>query len=112
MFEVIEAAALAVNLYKPDNACGTAIVTEEIMQRHMHQAGTAANIHVVDAAPNMVDIAPAQTSGTQQGGRFTITSHVTPGKHLSSFQDDTFTHNITNLGILFFKHGAAGAKEI
>jgi ubiquinone/menaquinone biosynthesis C-methylase UbiE len=34
-----------------------------------------------------------------------------PGEKLD-FADDSFTHSVTNMGILFFNDGAAGAREI
>ncbi|GAB1316381.1 hypothetical protein MFIFM68171_06591 [Madurella fahalii] len=97
-----------------DNSCGTGIVSEEIMRRHRGDdgAGTAAaTIYVVDAASNMVEIARRKLEGLNEGQRYSITGHVMPGEHLE-FGDDTFTHSITNLGILFYVDGLAGAKEI
>ncbi|KAJ4168552.1 hypothetical protein NW754_010470 [Fusarium falciforme] len=38
----------------------------------------------------------------------TSSAAVMPGEKLE-FQDETFTHSITNLGILFFTDGDAGA---
>ncbi|KAJ3460140.1 hypothetical protein MRS44_011007 [Fusarium solani] len=45
------------------------------------------------------------------GASGTSSTAVMPGEKLE-FQDETFTHSITNLGILFFTDGDAGAKEI
>jgi ubiquinone/menaquinone biosynthesis C-methylase UbiE len=100
-----------------DNACGTAIVTEEIIRRRRSvgegaEPATAGTIHVVDAAPNMVDIARRKLEALNDGQRYTITSNVMPGEHLAAFADDIFTHSITNQGILFYTDGLAGAREI
>ncbi|KAH6850112.1 S-adenosyl-L-methionine-dependent methyltransferase [Chaetomium sp. MPI-CAGE-AT-0009] len=96
-----------------DNACGTGIVTEELIRRH-HHTNTGATIHAVDAAPNMVALAQHKLSTTlppNHHHHHTITTHTMPGEHLT-FPDNTFTHSITNLGILFFADGPAGAAEI
>ncbi|KAM6530323.1 hypothetical protein FALCPG4_008447 [Fusarium falciforme] len=45
------------------------------------------------------------------GASATSSTAVMPGEKLE-FQDEMFTHSITNLGILFFTDGDAGAKEI
>ncbi|KAH6635117.1 hypothetical protein B0J18DRAFT_417945 [Chaetomium sp. MPI-SDFR-AT-0129] len=49
-------------------------------------------------------------------GRFSshpnVHAAVMPGEDLSSFPDDTFTHSITNLGLMFFADADKGAKEI
>ncbi|KXX80969.1 Ubiquinone/menaquinone biosynthesis C-methyltransferase UbiE [Madurella mycetomatis] len=97
-----------------DNACGTAIVSEEVIRRHGSVGSAAANaatIYIVDAAPNMVEISRRKLEGLNEGRRYNITGHVMPGEHLD-FGDGTFTHSITNLGILFYVDGLAGAKEI
>lgn len=91
-----------------DNACGTGIITEEILRRR--QTGSA-TIRAVDAASNMVDVARRKLEPLNEGRGFIITSHVMPGEKLD-FDDNTFTHSITNLGILFYQDGLAGAKEM
>ncbi|KAK3487559.1 S-adenosyl-L-methionine-dependent methyltransferase [Neurospora hispaniola] len=84
-----------------DNACGTGIVTDIIIQ-----SGIQPEIHAVDCAENMVSIAR---------GRFSSHPNVHPavmtGEELA-FPDDTFTHSITNLGLMFFTDADKGAKEI
>lgn len=100
-----------------DNACGTGIVTEEIIKRCRTQesaeSGTtaAATVYLADAASNMVDIALRKLQSLAEEERFTVTGHVMPGERLV-FEDNTFTHSITNLGILFYKDGPAGSREL
>jgi ubiquinone/menaquinone biosynthesis C-methylase UbiE len=101
-----------------DNSCGTGIVTEEIMQRHRHVEGSErrlATIHAVDPASNMVAIARRKlevlADSPSRKGAFKVTAHVMRGEELA-FDDTTFTHSITNLGILFYEDSLVGAKEI
>jgi ubiquinone/menaquinone biosynthesis C-methylase UbiE len=101
-----------------DNSCGTGIVTEEIMQRHRHVEGSErrpATIHTVDPASNMVAIARRKlevlADGPSRKGAFKVTAHVMRGEELA-FDGNTFTHIITNLGILFYEDSLVGAKEM
>jgi ubiquinone/menaquinone biosynthesis C-methylase UbiE len=93
-----------------DNACGTAIVTDEII-RLSRQSGLDAipQIHAVDVAPNMVKMATAKLQFLGAGDK--ATAATMPGEALT-FTDETFTHSITNCGILFFKDSKSGAHEI
>lgn len=84
-----------------DNACGTAVVTEESLSK-----GSQAQFYAVDAAPNMVELAKAKLSE-----KTNVQYGVMPGEVLE-FPDEHFTHSFTNLGILFFKSPADGAKEL
>ena len=88
-----------------DNACGTGIVTTEIF-RQVESRGISPTLHLVDGAPNMVDIA---------NGRFgsfdNVHCAVMPSEKLD-FPDNSFSHSVTNLGILFFTDADEGAKEI
>lgn len=84
-----------------DNACGTAFVAEEILRN-----GSDAQIHAVDAAPNMVAMAK-----TKLADKANVSCGVMPGEILE-FPDEYFTHSFTNLGMLFFKSPADGAKEL
>ncbi|PWI75691.1 hypothetical protein PCL_06349 [Purpureocillium lilacinum] len=122
-----------------DNACGTALVTEEVVLRCRRDAARASassssgggssgsgsgaavplpRIHAVDPAANMIDLARAKltalglTDGDEEETtRAAATCAVMPGEKLT-FPDALFTHSITNLGILFFDDAAAGAREI
>ncbi|KAK3302828.1 uncharacterized protein B0T15DRAFT_559201 [Chaetomium strumarium] len=73
--------------------------------------GTVPGIHVVDPAVNMVNIARGKLDAFNGEHRYKISSNVMPGERLN-FDENTFTHSITNLGILFFSDGLAGAKKI
>ncbi|KAI8664531.1 Methyltransf-25 domain-containing protein [Fusarium keratoplasticum] len=92
-----------------DNACGTGIVAEEIILRARRTNANVPNIHAVDPAPNMVEISRKKLDVL--GASATTSTAVMPGEKLE-FQDGMFTHSITNLGILFFTDGDAGAKQI
>lgn len=84
-----------------DNACSTGIVTDIILN-----SGIQPEIHAVDVAENMVSIArgrfPSHTN---------LHATVMAGEELS-FPDDTFTHSITSLGIMYFTDPSKGAQEI
>jgi len=104
------------NIYSPDslvldNACGTGIVVEEIIKRCTNDKIPIPTITAVDAAENMVGQARAkfQSSPPETAGKLSF--QTMPGEKLD-FPDDSFTHNVTNLGILFFTDGDAGAREI
>lgn len=102
------------SIYQPsaivlDNACGTGIVAEEIILRARRAEANLPTIHAVDPAPNMVEISRKKLDTL--GASAISSTAVMPGEKLE-FQDETFTHSITNLGILFFTDGDAGAKEI
>ncbi|WAO85584.1 Methyltransf-25 domain-containing protein [Fusarium falciforme] len=84
-----------------DNACGTGIVTDIILQ-----SGIQPEIHAVDGAENMVSIARDRFSSHPN-----VHAAVMTGEELS-FPDDTFTHSITNLGLMFFTDADKGAREI
>ncbi|KAH7006391.1 S-adenosyl-L-methionine-dependent methyltransferase [Fusarium venenatum] len=84
-----------------DNACGTGIVTDIILQ-----SGIQPEIHAVDIAENMVSIARGRFSSQPN-----VHAAVMGGEELS-FPDDTFTHSITSLGIMYFANPEKGAREI
>ncbi|KAF5584145.1 ubiquinone menaquinone biosynthesis methyltransferase ubiE [Fusarium pseudoanthophilum] len=84
-----------------DNACGTGIVTDVILK-----SGIQPEIHAVDVAENMVSIARNRFSS-----RPNVHTAVMSGEELS-FPDDTFTHSITNLGLMYFTDAGKGAREI
>lgn len=100
-----------------DNACGTGIVTEEIITQCRQRSGnsstgsgsTVPTIHAVDAAEKMVAVASAKLSSLGVAGR--CTAAVMPGERLA-FADGTFSHSITNMGLMFYTDAAAGAREI
>ncbi|PNP59674.1 hypothetical protein FNYG_14884 [Fusarium nygamai] len=84
-----------------DNACGTGIVTDIILK-----SGIKPEIHAVDVAENMISIARNRFSSHPN-----VHTAVMSGEELS-FPDDTFTHSITNLGLMYFTDAAKGAREI
>ena len=97
-----------------DNACGTGIITEEILTNLDPE--NRPKIHAADGSPNMVSILEdkAERGGwknkKENGGGLVQTS-VEAGEELS-YPDDTFTHSYTNLGILFFTDPEKGAAQI
>ncbi|RSL58871.1 hypothetical protein CEP54_007592 [Fusarium duplospermum] len=102
------------SIYQPsaivlDNACGTGIVAEEIILRARRTNTNAPKLYAVDPAPNMVEISRKKLDAL--GTPETSSTAIMPGEKLE-FQDGMFTHNITNLGILFYTDGDAGAREI
>ncbi|KAG8674259.1 hypothetical protein FPOAC2_00266 [Fusarium poae] len=84
-----------------DNACGTGIVTDIIVQ-----SGIQPEIHAVDVAENMVSITSERFSSQHN-----VHTAVMGGEQLF-FPDDTFTHSITSLGIMYFSDPDKGACEI
>ncbi|RKK74793.1 hypothetical protein BFJ69_g8229 [Fusarium oxysporum] len=84
-----------------DNACGTGIVTDIILK-----SGIQPEIHAIDVAENMVIIARDRFSSYPN-----VHAAAMTGEELS-FPDDTFTHSITNLGLMYFTDADKGAREI
>ncbi|KAK2926396.1 Methyltransferase domain 25 [Fusarium oxysporum f. sp. vasinfectum] len=92
-----------------DNACGTGVVTEEIITRCRQRKSKLPHIHGVDPASNMVKIATEMAE--RLGALEYFSGRIMPGEVLD-FPDATFSHNITNLGILFYTDPSSGAREI
>ncbi|RBR15943.1 hypothetical protein FVER53590_11055 [Fusarium verticillioides] len=84
-----------------DNACGTGIVTDIILK-----SGIQPEIHAVDVAENMINIARNRFSSHPS-----VHTAVMSGEELA-FPDDAFTHSITNLGLMYFTDAGKGAREI
>jgi|TARA_R110002003_G_scaffold232_13_gene16825 ubiquinone/menaquinone biosynthesis C-methylase UbiE len=95
-----------------DNACGPGVVAQEILLQH-HASQVPPNITCVDFAPAMIDQARNfyQTNPSAGDNRGRVSFDVMGGEDLR-FPDNSFTHSITNEGILFFKDGPKGASEI
>ncbi|KAL2106758.1 hypothetical protein VUR80DRAFT_6242 [Thermomyces stellatus] len=91
-----------------DNACGTGIIAEEIVRRCAARNIEIPSITSVDPAEKMLDIARAKFAGKHQEK---LSFAMMPGERLD-FPDDSFSHSIMNLGILFCSDGDAGAREI
>lgn len=92
-----------------DNAAGTGVVAGEIIRQARNLHADIPNIHIVDPAGKMISAANAKISRLDAAGR--CKAAVMYGENLD-FADNTFSHSITNMGILFFKDPSAGAKEI
>jgi ubiquinone/menaquinone biosynthesis C-methylase UbiE len=92
-----------------DNACGTAVVTEEIITNCQQRNIAFPHVRAVDPAKAMVRVAQAKLRALGLGD--CCTSTIMHGEKLI-FEDNFFTHSITNLGMPFFIDGIAGASEI
>jgi ubiquinone/menaquinone biosynthesis C-methylase UbiE len=92
-----------------DNACGTGIVTQEILRKGSGSPNASFTIACVDGVPAMVDLARHTDYASNPSAK--VSFDVMSGEDLS-FPDNHFTHSFTNMGILFFKDGLKGAKEI
>ncbi|SPO02016.1 uncharacterized protein DNG_04689 [Cephalotrichum gorgonifer] len=88
-----------------DNASGTGIVID-VLLKQLSGGAVKPAIHGVDGAPKMVEIAASRVSGQDN-----VKTAVMPGESLD-FAEETFTHSITNMGILFFSDATKGAREI
>ncbi|KAJ4368353.1 hypothetical protein N0V83_006709 [Neocucurbitaria cava] len=91
-----------------DNACGNGIIAQEILIKNPN---VPLSITCVDGASAMVDLARHAVQARNGNSFATLSFDVVPGENLT-FPDDEFTHSITNQGILFFKDGQKGAREI
>ncbi|KAL2793040.1 S-adenosyl-L-methionine-dependent methyltransferase [Aspergillus keveii] len=96
-----------------DNACGTGLVTEEILG-HSSDAAKP-RIFAADLAPSMVANfeAKAKSKGwiVDSDGESALTVSVMDAESLS-YPDDTFTHSHTNLGFPFFPNGEKAAGHV
>ncbi|KAM3431588.1 hypothetical protein MY4824_007009 [Beauveria thailandica] len=103
-----------------DNACGTGIVAEEIITRCRRQqspdgggggggGGAVPEIRAADPVDKMVAACAAKFSSLGVTDR--CSAAVMPGEKLT-FADGTFSHSITNMGLLFYTDAAAGAREL
>ncbi|CAI4214150.1 unnamed protein product [Parascedosporium putredinis] len=82
----------------------------EIIRRCENEGTAVPEIAAVDAAENMVDLARAKFRDSRHAARLSFAA--APGESLDLFESESFTHSITNLGILFFSDEDEGAKEI
>jgi ubiquinone/menaquinone biosynthesis C-methylase UbiE len=89
-----------------DNACGNGIAAQELLFRY---PDTPLKISSVDNAQPMVELARRALPAVKSSA--TLSFDVMDGIDLE-FPDETFTHSITNMGIMFFPDGAKGASEI
>ncbi|KAH8170298.1 methyltransferase domain-containing protein [Sarocladium implicatum] len=87
-----------------DNACGTGVATAALI-RLAQKTQSDPEIYAADGAENMTAIA----SKRFQNDRLHI---VTARGEKLPFADNSFTHSITNLGLIFFYDARTGAAEI
>ncbi|KFZ11558.1 hypothetical protein V501_04697 [Pseudogymnoascus sp. VKM F-4519 (FW-2642)] len=102
------AASISTDSVVLDNACGPAIVTEEILFA-LPVSKPPPTIHAVDISPAMIGAARSKAALAAHADRIHLA--VMPAEKLT-FPDATFSHSITNLGIFFFADAAQGAREI
>ncbi|GFF56451.1 hypothetical protein IFM46972_10518 [Aspergillus udagawae] len=86
-----------------DNACGTGIITEEILERV-----PTVKICVADLAPSMVS---NLASKAESRGWENVEASVMDAEELT-FPGEMFSHSYTNLGILFFQNPEKAAAHI
>ncbi|KAL4933197.1 class I SAM-dependent methyltransferase [Aspergillus undulatus] len=104
-----------------DNACGTGILTSEILSEgqssHEAKHKPKPRIFAADLAPSMVSnfMARAQENGWLGGdgedGDDKLSISVMDAGALT-YPDDTFTHSYTNLGFPFFPDGEKAAAHM
>lgn len=92
-----------------DNACGPGIITTSILAQSTQASTSTPNIFATDFSEGMVD---ALQNIIDSNGLKTVTVQVMDGSNLSPFEDEKFTHSITNFGIFAFPDAVAGTKHI
>ncbi|KAL3441532.1 S-adenosyl-L-methionine-dependent methyltransferase [Aspergillus insuetus] len=96
-----------------DNACGTGIITEEILGQFSD--GASPKVFAADFAPSMVANfeATAKSKGwiIDDDGDDSLTVSVMDAENLT-YPDNTFTHSYTNLGFPFFPNGEKAAGHV
>jgi ubiquinone/menaquinone biosynthesis C-methylase UbiE len=92
-----------------DNACGPGIITTDIIAQCSKSNIEPPTICATDFNEGMID---AIQSTIDAEGLNTVTAQVMDGSDLSPFEDNKFTHSITNFGIFVFPNAAAGAEHI
>ncbi|KAL4866959.1 hypothetical protein BDV12DRAFT_172123 [Aspergillus spectabilis] len=94
-----------------DNACGTGIITEEILN---HFSESRPRISAADFAPSMVSnfTTKAKAKGWITDGDVNhLTVSVQNAEELT-YPDESFTHSYTNLGFPFFADGEKAAAQL
>lgn len=89
-----------------DNACGPGIVTGEIQQSFA--ASNIPRIHAVDFSPRMIDELKRRATAEAWTN---VEARVMDAQDLT-FEDNSFTHSITNFGIFLFPDPVKAASEI
>jgi ubiquinone/menaquinone biosynthesis C-methylase UbiE len=89
-----------------DNACGNGICAQELLFKYPN---TPLSITCIDGAKAMVDLARAVVPPASSQARLTF--DVIDGTNLT-IPDSSFTHSITNMGLMFFPDPQKGAEHI
>lgn len=106
-----------------DNACGPAIVAQEIVSSCLLTTPAPApdfslTIHCTDKSPSMISLAEASMLArkSMQDAQTAFPNFKIDFANMQSenllFPDEYFTHSLTNCGILWFDDAPSGAKEI
>jgi SAM-dependent methyltransferase len=85
------------------------IVTTDVLTKSFKSGTEPPVIHATDFNQGMVT---ALQAIIDEKNLNTVTTRVMDGSDLSEFEDDTFTHSITNFGIFTFPDPIAGAAHI
>ncbi|ORX92512.1 S-adenosyl-L-methionine-dependent methyltransferase [Basidiobolus meristosporus CBS 931.73] len=93
-----------------DNACGTGILTLELLEAYPTLCDGATNpiIHSVDISKPMTSLLQARVAARKCSA---VEIGVMDAQKLD-FEEDTFTHSFTNFGIFLFPDPLKGAQEI
>ncbi|KAK3063543.1 hypothetical protein LTS18_014689 [Coniosporium uncinatum] len=91
-----------------DNACGPGICTMDILEATAKSSSPPPRIYATDYSEAMIKGAQDYIDKNKLSN---VTAQVMDGSELT-FEDDMFTHSITNLGIFAFPDAEAGAGHI
>ncbi|KAH6613886.1 S-adenosyl-L-methionine-dependent methyltransferase [Boeremia exigua] len=106
-----------------DNACGTAVVAQEIVARNVLSQSPpdpayTLTIHCTDKSANMIELARSGYKDCQSATdmqtafpRVNVDFALMSSEELG-FADAHFSHAFSNCGILWFDDAAAGAREM
>lgn len=92
-----------------DNACGPGIITVEIVAQFTKADIKPPTIFATDFNKGMVDVLQGMIDANNLKS---VTAQEMDGSDLSAFENDKFTHSITNFGIFAFPDAVAGVKHI
>lgn len=96
-----------------DNACGTGIITKDILTDFPASAGPRPKIYAVDISSSMISNldGSAKAKGLVNGTDGLMGSSAMDAQELT-FPDDMFTHSYTNFGIFFVPDPEKAAGHI
>ena len=96
-----------------DNACGTGIITQEILQNFSTIGSPRPKIRAVDIAPSMIsNLTNVASQRGWMGGVDGLLESSTMDAQELTFPDNTFTHSYTNFGIFFVPEPEKAAAHI